>query len=313
MIAISPLENYPEYVLVLPTAVITPEQTRRMTRTPTLDGGVTIYDGGFNFGDWTLDISIPNITSVQHNIAQFLTQNIGNVSVSTDEGMFVGFIEKYKGDGDASMSILIEKRTDNEITPDPEQAVGAVPFITSPPNGAMFNDNSATFIWDPQTGAENYQLILKDEDEILIYDSGILPGTTLSVPVTGIPEDGRKINAFFYYKIIGSWKIIDYYYWAVLQMTSPPIGSQLAGSTETFIWNLPHSSIGLLWLWIGYEPDSNVLFGNNGIDATETSLIVNDLPTSFVPPANIYVTLFWFSGPTLGIKKSKVFNYLTGS
>ena len=312
MITISPLENYPEHILILPDAIIAPEQTRRVTRTPTLDGGAAVYDGGFNFGDWTLNINIPNITSAQHETVQFFTQKIGRVMVSTDEGMFLGVVEKYSGIGTGALTILVEKRTDNEIIPDPEPPPDAVPFITSPPNGAMFGDGNATFIWDPQTGAENYQLVLKDEDENLIYDSGILPGTTLSVSVTGIPEDGRKINAFFYYKI-GSWEIVNYYYWAILQMTSPPIGSQLAGSTETFVWNLPHSSIGKLWLWVGYEPESNEIFGNNSIASTETSLIVNDLPISFIPPTDIYVTLFWFSGPTLGTGKSKTFNFLTGS
>jgi hypothetical protein len=313
MITISPLENYPKHVIVLPDAVVIPEQPRRVTRTPTLDGGTAIYDGGYNFGDWTLNISIPNLTSAQHKTAEFLTQKIGRVTISTNEGMFEGIIEKYTGAGTGEMTILVEKRTDNEIIPDPVPAPEAHPFITSPPNGTMFSNDSATFIWDPQVGSENYQLVLKDDDEIVIYDSGILPGTTLSVPVTGIPEDGRKINAFFYYKdLTGSWKIIDYYYWAILQMTSPAIGSQLAGSTDTFVWNLPHSSIGLLYLWVGYEPESNVIFGNNSIAATETSLIVNDLPTSFVPPADLYVTLFWFSGATLGTGKRKAFNFLSG-
>lgn len=312
MVTISPLENYSEHIIILPDAVITSEQTRRVTRTPTLDGGVEIYDGGFIFGDWTFNINIPNITNTQHKTAQFLTQKMGQVIISTDEGMFLGVIDKYSGEEIGTLTILVEKRTDNEIIPDPEPVAGAVPFITSPPDGTIFSNGNATFIWNPQTGAENYQLVLKDEDENVIYDSGILPGTTLSIPVTGIPEDGRKINAFFYYKI-GSWEIVNYYYWAILQMASPPIGSQLAGSTETFVWNLPHSSIGKLWLWVGYEPVSNEIFGNNGIAPTETSLIVNGLPTSFVPPADIYVTLFWYSGPTLGIGKFKTFNFLTGS
>jgi hypothetical protein len=312
MIVISPLEDYPDKVIRLPTQVVMPEQPRRLTRTPTLDGGVAIYDGGFEFGDWTLDISIPNLTTEQHNIAEFLTQKIGRVLVATGEGLFIWLIDKYVGAGTGLLTILVEERTDTAITTYPEPAPEATPFITAPPNGTIFSADNATFIWDPQTGAENYQLILKDEDENVIYDSGVLPGTTLSVPVTGIPEDGRKITAFFYYKI-GSWEIVNYYYWAVLQMTSPPIGSQLAGSSETFVWNLPHSSIGALWLWVGYEPESNEIFGNNSIVPTETSLTVNDLPISFVPPTDIYVTLFWFSGVTLGIKRVKTFNFLTGS
>ena len=302
MIVIAPLENYPEHVLALPNAVVIPEQTRRVTRTPTLDGGVAVYDGCFEFCDFTFNLSIPNLTTAQHQTCEFLLQKIGRVMISTREGAFEGIVEKYTGDGTGSLTILVEKRTDNEIIPDPEPAPGAVPFITIPVNGSMFSDDSATFIWNPLTGAENYQLILKDDDEIVIYDSGVLPGTTLSVPVTGIPEDGRKINAFFYYKN-DNWEVVNYYYWAILKMTSPHIGSQLAGSTETFVWNLPHSSIGILWLWIGYEPESNALFGNNNIAATETSLLVNDLPTSFIPPANIYVTLHWFLVPTLGTQK----------
>ena len=312
MIVITPLEDYPDYVLSLPNAIVTPEQTRRITRTETLDGGVVVYDGGFNFGDFTLNISIPNITSDQHEITQILVQQIGRVLVSTSDGLFQGVIESYTGEDTGALTILVEKRTDNEVIPDPEPDPEATPFITSPPDGSTFSENNATFIWDPQTGAENYQLILKDGDETLIYDSGILPNTTLSILATGIPEDGRPITAFFYYKK-GSWEVKNYYYWAVLQMTSPVIGSQLAGSTETFVWNLPHSSVDELWLWIGYTPGSNDIFGNNDIAPTETSLVVNDLPTSFVPPTDIYVTLYWYTTDYTGIALRKTYNFLSGS
>ena len=85
------------------------EQSRRTTRTKTLDGGCIITDGGVAAGDRTFTVAIPSdramwvVLSALFSASQWVT-------VSTDEACYLAKIERLKDQGDQiSLSILIKE------------------------------------------------------------------------------------------------------------------------------------------------------------------------------------------------------------
>lgn len=87
--------------------------TRRVSRTKTLDGGVCITDGGYAYGDRTLDIHT-NVTKEMYNKIDSIFKNHALVYVSTNEGFFSAAIQSLNYDsGEAILSVLVKERLDS--------------------------------------------------------------------------------------------------------------------------------------------------------------------------------------------------------
>jgi hypothetical protein len=90
----------------------------------------------------------------------------------------------------------------------PAQAV-----LTSPTPGTRLSGSSATFTWNPGSGATAYQLWLgTGVNTSNYYNSGSITSTTVNV--TGLPVDGSNIHAQLWSKINGNWVSTSYNYTA---------------------------------------------------------------------------------------------------
>jgi hypothetical protein len=90
----------------------------------------------------------------------------------------------------------------------PAQAV-----LTSPMPGTQLSGSSATFTWNPGSGATAYQLWLgTGVNTSNYYNSGSITSTTVNV--TGLPVDGSNIHAQLWSKINGNWVSTSYNYTA---------------------------------------------------------------------------------------------------
>lgn len=86
------------------------EMTARISRTKTLDGGVSINHSGFSHGDRTFTISA-EITEAEAIILKNIHQTETLVWISCKEGFFTGVIESIDiEDGSLDMSILIKEK-----------------------------------------------------------------------------------------------------------------------------------------------------------------------------------------------------------
>ncbi|SEM55641.1 hypothetical protein SAMN04489760_1222 [Syntrophus gentianae] len=85
------------------------ENTRRLTRTKTLDGGVVITDSGFSHGDRTFDLAIAS-TPALWSFLWSLFQNSSWITVTTDEACFLAKMEDLKErNGKITMKILVSE------------------------------------------------------------------------------------------------------------------------------------------------------------------------------------------------------------
>ncbi len=85
------------------------ENTRRLTRTKTLDGGVVITDSGFSHGDRTFDLVIAS-TPALWSVLWSLFQNSSWITVATEESCFLAKMEDLKErSGKITMKILVSE------------------------------------------------------------------------------------------------------------------------------------------------------------------------------------------------------------
>lgn len=112
MIAISSTTFDPQGVLrvdPLPGSQLG-DLTRRVNRVQTLDFGVSFNNRGFSHGDRTFRIRW-RLSDATDDIASHLVRTHDAVYVSTDEGVFSGFIESYTPTPtEGQMTILIQDR-----------------------------------------------------------------------------------------------------------------------------------------------------------------------------------------------------------
>jgi len=115
MISISaPLYDLEGHVLLSPS----PDSdlqggSRRVSRTPTLDGGATIVDQGMSHADRTFQITVPNISENKYNTVWYLLRTYGLVNIATREGVFSGTISRARvRSGNLEMTILIQEKND---------------------------------------------------------------------------------------------------------------------------------------------------------------------------------------------------------
>ena len=85
--------------------------SRRVTRTPTLDGGAAVADFGYSAADRTLTISWTPLSKSDVGVAKRLVQSYSRLIVSFSEGCFVGSPDSYdESDGTISITYLIERQ-----------------------------------------------------------------------------------------------------------------------------------------------------------------------------------------------------------
>lgn len=85
--------------------------TRRISRTSTLDGGCSISDQGFSDADRTFNIQKKNVSEYIADRIWYLFRTYSLVNVATREGLFKGAIEKVSiVEGDLKFKILIKEK-----------------------------------------------------------------------------------------------------------------------------------------------------------------------------------------------------------
>jgi hypothetical protein len=67
-------------------------QSRRVTRSKTLDGGVSLSDLGFSHGDRTMIVKSKISSKAEYEAVQYLFSNYPTLILSIDEGAFLGSI-----------------------------------------------------------------------------------------------------------------------------------------------------------------------------------------------------------------------------
>lgn len=93
----------------LPETRIT-ENSRRITRTKTLDGGVVINDSGFSHGDRSFTVVVASTEALFDSLWQ-LFQDHAELICTTSEGAFAAHLQDIKNDsGKITMTILIEEK-----------------------------------------------------------------------------------------------------------------------------------------------------------------------------------------------------------
>ncbi|MES2356328.1 MAG: hypothetical protein V4568_18385 [Pseudomonadota bacterium] len=169
------------------------------------------------------------------------------------------------------------------------------PAITDPPNGSVLKGTTQTFTWS-KAGATTYIYV---GSSVGASDFGAVSAasTATTATITGLPTNGGKLYVRMYSNIGGVWYANDTTYYAYspnptpAKMSSPSIGSMLAGSTQTFTWNDAGA--------VGYN--YVVVVGSNGAGADDlgyyltpgTSTTISRLPTD---GRMLYVRLYSFIG-----------------
>jgi hypothetical protein len=200
---------------------------------------------------------------------------------------------KWKSDGTTSSADYVYTAATDDPPPP------GTPAITSPASGSTFPSGDVSFAWaDNGTTVDDWQLQAGTSvGDSSLYDSGVLPATTTSAVVSGLPEDGSTIHVTLRWNEGGIPSEVNYTYTAssgtggggVPIILSPADGSTLAGSSETFTWSAEGANVGRWRLEIGTTPESTDLFVQ-GYTVDITSATVSGLPTDGSP---VYVRLEW--------------------
>ena len=172
------------------------------------------------------------------------------------------------------------------------------PGIYSPVNQSTLAGNSVTFWWAGYPGASNYWLDVGSSSGGNNYlQSGPLPGSQYSLPVSSLPSDGSTVYVTWWYEVGGSWSYTEYQYTAfnvTLEkgvLTTPTPGSTFSGSTVTFGWTAGAGASNY-WLDVGSTVGGHQYYQSQSLGNVLT-VTVNGLPTNGTP---VYVTLYSFAG-----------------
>ena len=88
------------------------ENTRRLSRSATMDGGCVITDSGYSEGDRTLSFSAANVSeSICDRLWAFF-EDESMVHLSAKEGFFSGYLESVSIDsaGNVDISFLVKEK-----------------------------------------------------------------------------------------------------------------------------------------------------------------------------------------------------------
>ena len=80
---------------------------RRMSRTATLDGGVSIYDTGYAVGDRDITVRVLNASREIIDFMTYLVQTYNEITVTTDESAFIGVPGRAYVDSEAAAVLVI--------------------------------------------------------------------------------------------------------------------------------------------------------------------------------------------------------------
>lgn len=178
------------------------------------------------------------------------------------------------------------------------------PAMTSPAPGSTLPSGDVNFAWNGNgTSVDDWQLTAGTSAGASdLFDSGMLPSTTTSALVSGLPEDGSTIHVTLRWNVSGEPSEASYTYTAasgtgggVPTIVSPVDGSTLAGSSQTFTWSPEGVAVERWRLEVGTVPDGRDIYVQNH-GATVTSAVVNNLPTD---GSTVYVNLKWRAGGTI--------------
>lgn len=112
MIAISTITQDISGSVVLYTDADFRENSARVSRVKTLDGGVVITHSGVADGDRTIDIDT-KISKAQADSLWYIFNNYTSIHISIGDGFFIGAISNLSViNGKLKMSIMIENRED---------------------------------------------------------------------------------------------------------------------------------------------------------------------------------------------------------
>lgn len=78
------------------------EVRRRVNRSPTLDGGAVVADGGFSHGDRTLQLRWKRMDAASEAAVERMVTTYGTLAVSTRAGVFLAAPENYNPAADES-------------------------------------------------------------------------------------------------------------------------------------------------------------------------------------------------------------------
>ena len=110
MISISTATADPLGHVIIDTNIDIRENTARVARTKTLDGGVYIQNSGFSDGDRTVRVST-RITEEQSATLWYIFSNYTSIHLATPDGLYLAVIKTLKLDnGKMTITILIESK-----------------------------------------------------------------------------------------------------------------------------------------------------------------------------------------------------------
>ena len=91
----------------------TKENTRRLSRTATLDGGAVITDGGWTDADRTLEFTAMRIPEETRENLWAMFRKESRVQLCCPEGVFTGYLQqiRFKGNSAAITFMVHEKLT----------------------------------------------------------------------------------------------------------------------------------------------------------------------------------------------------------
>ena len=85
--------------------------SRRVTRSATLDGKVSLADMGFSHGDRTLSILAQSITKAKEASVFYLQENYPLLLLTCAEGAFVGTIDGMsRNESELNISFLVKEK-----------------------------------------------------------------------------------------------------------------------------------------------------------------------------------------------------------
>lgn len=81
-------------------------RSRRMSRTPTLDGGVAVYDTGYSAGDRDIKICVPNASREIADFMAYLVETYNLITVTVGMEAFQGVPSSYSMNKGAAELII---------------------------------------------------------------------------------------------------------------------------------------------------------------------------------------------------------------
>ena len=153
---------------------------------------------------------------------------------------------------------------------------GQIAALTTPAPQSLLPGSSVTFSWTAGTGATQYWVTVGSKiGGSEFYNAST--GTTRSVAVNGLPNDGRALYVRLFSMVSGTWLFNDYTYTAGPGFTAPLPQSTLSGATVSFNWSAATNATAY-WLMVsGTAQGGSELYSQN--TGTARSASVSGLPT----------------------------------